>query len=282
MPPAVLRDRDLPPFAAVVDAGVRAVMTAHIRVPALTGDGPATFSRAVLHDLLRVEYGFTGAVITDALEMKGAVLAAGGVGAGAVRALAAGADLLCLGARVDAEPARTAVTPRSSAVAIASVSRSYTTSMWSETKPIGDRTTAWTPRPDSSCSRSLTSGSSQGWLGGPDREQYARSHSTGRPRRSATAAATVAATSRCCAAYDGPASPEASSMVDGMEWVTKTSRAPCGTVPNASVTASTLASTKPGWLKYARSLSSTTGCSPSGRPSSAPRPSSAAQKSSRY
>ncbi|MGY0002506.1 glycoside hydrolase family 3 N-terminal domain-containing protein [Micromonospora sp. I033] len=102
VPPAVLRDRDLPPFAAVVDAGVRAVMTAHIRVPALTGDGPATFSRAVLVDLLRGEYGFTGAVITDALEMKGAALAAGGVGPAAVRALAAGADLLCIGAKVDA------------------------------------------------------------------------------------------------------------------------------------------------------------------------------------
>ena len=50
----------------------RPIMTAHIRVPALTGDGPATFSRAVLVDLLRGEYGFTGAVITDALEMKGA------------------------------------------------------------------------------------------------------------------------------------------------------------------------------------------------------------------
>ncbi|PWU61351.1 glycoside hydrolase, partial [Micromonospora globispora] len=74
--PAVLRERDLPPFAAVIDAGVRAIMTAHIRVPPLTGDGPATFSRAVLVDLLRVEYGFTGTVITDALEMKGAALAA--------------------------------------------------------------------------------------------------------------------------------------------------------------------------------------------------------------
>ncbi|MCP3782779.1 glycoside hydrolase family 3 protein [Micromonospora sp. A3M-1-15] len=103
VPPAVLRERDLPPFAAVVDAGVRAVMTAHIRVPALTGDGPATFSRAVLVDLLRGEYGFTGAVITDALEMKGAALAAGGVGPAAVRALAAGADLLCIGAKVDAD-----------------------------------------------------------------------------------------------------------------------------------------------------------------------------------
>ncbi|MEU1601932.1 glycoside hydrolase family 3 N-terminal domain-containing protein [Micromonospora matsumotoense] len=99
---ALLRARDLPPFAAVVDAGVQAVMTAHIRVPALTGDGPATFSRAVLVDLLRGEYGFTGAVITDALEMKGAAVAAGGVGSAAVRALAAGADLLCVGAKVDA------------------------------------------------------------------------------------------------------------------------------------------------------------------------------------
>ncbi|NYF57342.1 glycoside hydrolase family 3 protein [Micromonospora purpureochromogenes] len=100
--PAVLRERDLPPFAAVVEAGTRAVMTAHIRVPALTGDGPATFSRAVLVDLLRGEYGFTGTVITDALEMQGAALAAGGVGPAAVRALAAGADLLCIGAKVDA------------------------------------------------------------------------------------------------------------------------------------------------------------------------------------
>ncbi|MCL7460774.1 glycoside hydrolase family 3 N-terminal domain-containing protein [Micromonospora echinofusca] len=103
VPLDVLRRRDLPPFAAVVAAGAQAVMTAHIRVPALTGDGPATFSRAVLVDLLRGEYGFTGTVITDALEMKGAAVAAGGVGPAAVRALAAGADLLCIGAQVDAE-----------------------------------------------------------------------------------------------------------------------------------------------------------------------------------
>ncbi|MEW2374496.1 glycoside hydrolase family 3 N-terminal domain-containing protein [Micromonospora sp. NPDC047812] len=103
VPLDVLRRRDLPPFAAVVAAGARAVMTAHIRVPALTGDGPATFSRAVLVDLLRGEYDFTGTVITDALEMKGAAVAAGGIGPAAVRALAAGADLLCIGAQVDAE-----------------------------------------------------------------------------------------------------------------------------------------------------------------------------------
>jgi beta-N-acetylhexosaminidase len=95
-----LRARDLPPFAAAVAAGSRAIMTAHIRIPALTGTAPATFSRAVLTDLLRGEYGFRGAIVTDALEMKGAALAAGGPGPAAVLALAAGADLLCIGARV--------------------------------------------------------------------------------------------------------------------------------------------------------------------------------------
>jgi beta-N-acetylhexosaminidase len=102
VPVDVLRARDLPPFAAVIAADARAIMTAHIRVPALTGDGPATFSPAVLGDLLRGEYGFTGTVITDALEMKGASVAAGGTGPAAVRALAAGADLLCIGSQVDA------------------------------------------------------------------------------------------------------------------------------------------------------------------------------------
>jgi beta-N-acetylhexosaminidase len=103
VPLDVLRNRDLPPFAAVVTAGTRAIMTAHIRVPVLTGDNPATFSRAALTDLLRREYGFTGTIVTDALEMKGASVIAGGPGRAAVRALAAGADLLCIGAQVDAD-----------------------------------------------------------------------------------------------------------------------------------------------------------------------------------
>ncbi|MEV4621323.1 glycoside hydrolase family 3 N-terminal domain-containing protein [Asanoa sp. NPDC049573] len=102
-PMTVLRERDLPPFAAAVAAGAQAVMTAHIRVPELTGDLPATFSRAALHDLLRGELGFAGALITDALEMKGAAVVAGGTAQAAPLALAAGADLLCIGADVDAD-----------------------------------------------------------------------------------------------------------------------------------------------------------------------------------
>jgi beta-N-acetylhexosaminidase len=70
-------------------------------VPELTGDDPATLSRAALTGLLREEMGFAGVIVTDALEMKGASATYGVPGA-AVRSLDAGADLLCLGAQVDA------------------------------------------------------------------------------------------------------------------------------------------------------------------------------------
>ncbi|MEU8236692.1 glycoside hydrolase family 3 N-terminal domain-containing protein [Actinoplanes missouriensis] len=103
VPLDVLRTRDLPPFAAAVAAGAQAVMSAHIRVPALTGDGPATFSRAALTGLLREELGFRGAIVTDALEMRGAAGAAGSIPLAAVAALSAGADLLCIGASVGRE-----------------------------------------------------------------------------------------------------------------------------------------------------------------------------------
>jgi beta-N-acetylhexosaminidase len=99
-----LLERALPPFAAAVEAGVRAVMTAHIRFAALD-DEPATTS-AVLLGLLRDELGFDGVVMTDALEMR-AISGTVGLEEGAVRAVAAGADALCLGAeRTPEEAAR--------------------------------------------------------------------------------------------------------------------------------------------------------------------------------
>jgi beta-N-acetylhexosaminidase len=87
--------RELVPFRAAIDAGVQSIMTAHILLPALD-EVPATTSRAVLTDLLRSELGFEGMVMTDALEMR-AISATVGVEEGAVRALQAGADALCLG-----------------------------------------------------------------------------------------------------------------------------------------------------------------------------------------
>jgi beta-N-acetylhexosaminidase len=89
----------LEPFRAAIDAGVRSIMTAHVVVPGLA-DAPATLSREILQGLLREELGFGGVAMTDALEMR-AISSTVGVEEGAVRALAAGADALCLGAAVD-------------------------------------------------------------------------------------------------------------------------------------------------------------------------------------
>ncbi len=94
-------DEALLPFRAAIDADVTAIMTAHIRVRDV-GDEPATLSPALLSGLLRDELGFTGVAITDALEMK-AISATVGVEQGAVLALAAGADALCLGHDLGAE-----------------------------------------------------------------------------------------------------------------------------------------------------------------------------------
>jgi beta-N-acetylhexosaminidase len=92
-----LDEVDLPPFRAAVGAGSRAIMTGHLLVPSLDPQNIATLSLATLTTLLRDEMGFTGAVITDALEMQ-AVVATVGMVAGAVQSLIAGADLICIGA----------------------------------------------------------------------------------------------------------------------------------------------------------------------------------------
>jgi beta-N-acetylhexosaminidase len=85
----------LAPFRAAIGAGVQSVMTAHILVPALDR-APATLSRPILTGLLRGQLGFDGMVVTDALEM-GAIAGSLGIGEAAVRALAAGADAVCVG-----------------------------------------------------------------------------------------------------------------------------------------------------------------------------------------
>jgi len=89
----------LEPFRVAIAAGVRSIMTAHVRVPSLD-DEQATLSPRILQELLREELGFAGVAITDALEMR-AVSATVGIEEGAVRALVAGADALCLGAEID-------------------------------------------------------------------------------------------------------------------------------------------------------------------------------------
>lgn len=83
----------LEPFRAAIAAGVDTIMTAHIVVPEW-GSEPATLNPRIL-GMLR-EWGFEGVIVTDALDMA-AIRETVGIGAGAARALAAGADLLCIG-----------------------------------------------------------------------------------------------------------------------------------------------------------------------------------------
>ncbi len=87
---------DRPPFQAAIDAGVPAIMTAHISVPALDPSGdPATLSKPIMTGILREEMGYDGVVITDALDMAGASATYGNDRV-PVLALKAGVDMLLM------------------------------------------------------------------------------------------------------------------------------------------------------------------------------------------
>ncbi|WP_166997688.1 beta-N-acetylhexosaminidase [Paramicrobacterium fandaimingii] len=88
--------RELVPFVAAIEAGVASIMTSHIMLPQIDPLHPATMSRVVIEGLLRQQLGFDGLIVSDALDMAGAS-AEIGIPEAAVRALAAGVDLLCIG-----------------------------------------------------------------------------------------------------------------------------------------------------------------------------------------
>ena len=80
---------DLYPFRSYVDAGLSGVMVGHLAVPALDPERrPAAVSGVVIRDLLRGELGFSGLVLTDALNMGGVE------GYGSSAAVMAGADIV--------------------------------------------------------------------------------------------------------------------------------------------------------------------------------------------
>jgi beta-N-acetylhexosaminidase len=94
---ARLREVELPPFKAAIDAGVAAVMTTHVVFESLDPGVPATMSASAVDGLLRGELGFDGVVISDDLEMAAiADLPAigGDLGEAAVRSVLAGVDLV--------------------------------------------------------------------------------------------------------------------------------------------------------------------------------------------
>jgi beta-N-acetylhexosaminidase len=97
-PPERLREVEFLPFKAAIEAGVAAIMTAHVLVPSLDEKRPATLSRRVVYDLLRDELKFEGVILSDDLEMK-AIAAEYAVPTAAVMAIEAGCDgaLICSG-----------------------------------------------------------------------------------------------------------------------------------------------------------------------------------------
>ena len=95
---------ELVPFRAAIAAGVGAVMSGHLVVPALEPDTnvPATLSHRVLTDLLRKKLGFQGIEVTDALDMGGVTTIDSPPNV-AVRAINAGIDVLLIPPQPDAE-----------------------------------------------------------------------------------------------------------------------------------------------------------------------------------
>src|SRR4029077_18291559 len=98
---AHLDSLELIPFRAGIAAGVAVVMSAHIALPAITGnDDPGTLSHAVLTGMLRDSLKFKGLGVTDALTMV-SIVPKYGAGEATVRAFLAGSDLLLMPADPD-------------------------------------------------------------------------------------------------------------------------------------------------------------------------------------
>ncbi|TVQ59610.1 MAG: beta-glucosidase [Spirulina sp. DLM2.Bin59] len=86
---------EIPPFAAAIAAGVDAVMSAHLMIPAWDATAPATLSQPILTGQLRQNLGFEGLIVTDALVMGGIAHWASPEEV-AVQAVAAGADIILM------------------------------------------------------------------------------------------------------------------------------------------------------------------------------------------
>ena len=86
---------DAVPFREAIHTGVPAIMIGHILMTSLDPENPATLSHTIVTEILREEMGFDGVVCTDDLTM-GAISKTYGIGEAAVRAVAAGCDLLLI------------------------------------------------------------------------------------------------------------------------------------------------------------------------------------------
>ena len=101
--PDRMRAVELVPFRAAIQADVATIMTAHVLVPAVDEQRPATLSRAIVTELLRDELGYQGVILSDDLEMK-AIASDYEPARAAVLAVEAGCDgVLICGGDVDVQ-----------------------------------------------------------------------------------------------------------------------------------------------------------------------------------
>ncbi len=94
-PPDRLEAVELVPFRAAIEADVAAIMTAHLLIPAIDPDRPATLSPAIVTGMLKQSLGYSGLVISDDLAMA-AISAKYGTAEATVAAIAAGCDVVLL------------------------------------------------------------------------------------------------------------------------------------------------------------------------------------------
>jgi beta-N-acetylhexosaminidase len=90
-----LESAELVPFVAAIAAGVPLVMTAHILLPQIDPERPASLSRKMLDGVLRQSMGFAGVILADDLGM-GAIARRYGPGEAAIETLRAGTDIAML------------------------------------------------------------------------------------------------------------------------------------------------------------------------------------------
>jgi beta-glucosidase len=154
--PILLHDRqrltqvEWPPFEAAIAQSVDAVMTAHLQIPSLDEQHPATFSAAIVTGELRQRLGFQGLIVTDALVM-GAITHRYGANEAPVLAIEAGADVLMMPA--DPVGAIQAICEAVTRGRIAperihaSLERIWQAKHKIAVQPVGDATHAWEQTP---------------------------------------------------------------------------------------------------------------------------------------
>ncbi|WP_017416563.1 beta-N-acetylhexosaminidase [Clostridium tunisiense] len=87
---------ELIPFKRAMDEGAEVVMVAHMLIPKLDKNNPASMSKVVMTDVLRKQLGFTGVIITDDMTM-GAIVEHFDIGKAAVESVKAGSDIILVG-----------------------------------------------------------------------------------------------------------------------------------------------------------------------------------------